>query len=67
MQEQNGTNVNSVAPSSEELWVSERNLMKTPDYSPWFSAKTGNLDFGGKLYHRKGLFKRAKMAQISAP
>ena len=40
--------------------------VKTPYYSPWFLAKTENLDFGQKGYHMKGHLKRNTMAQISA-
>ena len=41
-----------------------KNLIKTPDYSPWCFAKTERNKIG---YHRKGHLKRRRMAQISAP
>ena len=42
--------------------------VKTPDYSPWFSARKGFFfDFGKKGYHLKGHLKGSRMVQISAP
>ena len=41
--EQNGVNFSFVATSSEELYMYmaiERNLIETPYYNPWFSAKS---------------------------
>ena len=41
-------------------------LAKTPDYSPWFSAKNENFDFGQKGYYLKEHLKRSRMVQNSA-
>ena len=63
-EEQNGANFSSVAPSSEELWVQREILSKRLTIVQGFRLKS---DFSDIAYHRKGLLKRSRMAQISAP
>ena len=48
-EEHNGASFSSVAPSSEGLYMcAERNLVKTPYYSPWFSVRIGKFQLRQK-------------------
>ena len=58
-EEQNGANLSSVAPSSEELWVLKEKSWNTyVYYSLW-----PETDFGKKGHHWKAHLKRNRMAK----